>query len=492
MKKYLILIRSYWYYIAMFIVIIIYLFFPGNNLSIDSFEYGCNVKYGEDLFLPHHLFYSFFNYLLYDFVIRFIPSIDALKFMQFVNGIFALLSLILFHKIITKKTNDKEKANSWTFFIASCFGVMRFAVNVETYIIPIFFSLLSSYSYLNYLKTRRSRYILFCSIAASVACLFHQIHLFWGIGLFIGLLRTKKIKNILLFLIPTFTVLIAYSTVLTCYIHIPFSIENLITYLADYYYSNDADIHIGSVNFILTPISFFRTFFQVHGNIVNILQLVPAFYAIIPVAAVFLGISLYKMKSIRFKKPNFQYADFEFTHFIIFILQLAFAFFSHGNAEFMVMLPFLIPFFIYVFADFNNKFITYMAFAMLIWNFCFAIFPDNHFNYQNNEGLISTIEENPDKIFFLKEKSLIAGRLYYERGKKERYRLLDDSDTTAIKSFIKENKVFYTDVLTKKMPFSRGHIACPSDYSNIIFVRNIKHIHSDLGGFYVDEIKFKE
>jgi hypothetical protein len=473
----------------MFVIAIIYLFFPNNDLSLDSIDYACSIKYGKDLFQPHHLLYNFIGYHFYTLFQYIIPQIDAYKLMQLLNAIIALISLFILRKIIKQITDNQHKANVWTFFVASSFAVMRYSVENETYIIPIFFSLLSSLYYLKYLKTEKLQNVLWCSLFASLACLFHQVQLFWGIGLFIGFLSTRKIKPILLFSIPTLIVLVVYSITMVYDGGRSFTITHLIHFLLDYYYSANADTHMGSVNFVLTPISLFRTFFQVHGLIANVLQLIPAFYLVIPVVIGFIALSIFKAKGIKFQGVNFKQSSFELTHFFIFILQIVFAFFSHGNAKFMVMLPFLLPLFIYLFFKFDLKCIKYMAFAMLIWNFFFAIFPNHYFDYQNDKELISVIKQHPNNVFLLKEKNKIALEFYYTQGVEIEDKIMNNKKED-IQTYSAQKKTFYTDVLTKKMPFSREDIASPSDYSNIVFVKHIQHINSTLGGYYIDEIKF--
>lgn len=478
------------FYLLMFVVAIVYIFFQGNNLfSEDSIAYANNVKYGENLFWPHHLLYSAFNYCLFVPSKQIIHSLDALRFMQFMNGVFGLLCLFVFHKIMTQLTCDREKTNVWTFFVASCFGVMRFSVEVEAYIIPIFFSLLSSLSFLKFLKTEQRRYVILCSLSASVACLFHQIHLFWGIGLFIGFVLNGKLKDVLLYSFPTLSVLIIYSLVMFLYDGIEFSCSNLWSYLSHYYYSENAEVGLGVSNLVLTPISFIRTFFQVHGIILDVLRLIPLFWVIIPIVFFLLGLSLYHLKGIHIKKTRFIEHRYEFIHLIIFVSQFLFAFFSHGNAEFMVMLPFLIPLFIYSVLDFNLKGVYYFSTAMLIWNFCFSIYPNHRFDYFNNRQLLQAIERNTEAAFILMQRNIIVEQHYYETGKYEEDRLIHferDKDILRLQS---ENRIFHTDLLSRKMPFNRARFINDSDYKSLHLVRHIEQIDTDLGCFNIDQVE---
>lgn len=276
------------------------------------------------------------------------------------------------------------------------------------------------------------------------------------------------------------------------YQKIDFSFENLLRFLGEYYYSKNASIDFGLVNYIVTPITLFRTFFQVHGIVVDVLRLIPAFYLIIPVVLCFIVLFVVKtIKSIGFIKPKYKDHPFEFTHLFIFLLQFLFAFYSHGNSEFMVMLPFLIPIFVPFFIEFDLKAIKYLGLAMLIWNFCFAIFPNYYFDYQNNRSLIAVIKNNPDKVFILKERNIVVNQYYYEVGAEEYDRLVDNQNKDMINKLSKENKVIYTDVLTKHIPFNRVNVISRRDDSNLIFKHHVLKINADLGSYYVDEVSFQ-
>ena len=140
---------------------------------------------------------------------------------------------------------------------------------------------------------------------------------------------------------------------------------------------------------------------------------------------------------------------------------------------------------------FDIKAIVYIAMAMLIWNFCFAIFPNNYFDYQNNKELIAFIKSNPDKIFILKERNTVVNQYFYEVGTEEYSRLIDYQNKKAINEVQKESKSFYTDVLSKKVPFNRANMYDTFD-GNFVMIRHLIRINTDLGGFFVDEITLQE
>ncbi len=121
------------------ILLVCYLLLSSNNQSLDAWEYAQNVKQEVDLFKAHHLLYNWFMYSLKSFPL--FEGLDTMKFMQFINGVFALISLYVLFRILFVLLADKSKAQIWTILVGSSFAVLRYATENETYIIPIFFLL---------------------------------------------------------------------------------------------------------------------------------------------------------------------------------------------------------------------------------------------------------------------------------------------------------------------------------------------------------------
>lgn len=482
---------EYWFKLSMFIIALCYLLFPNNNHLGDSLGYAASVKYGMDLFSPHHLLFSYFYFVIFKAVSFIFPSLDALRFMQFGNGIFALFSLFLLRKILVLRTNDSVKANLWVLFVACSFAVMRFAVEAETYILPVFISLLSSYYYLKYLKTSRLVNIFLCGFFASLACLFHQIHLFWGIGLFVGLLLfTRRLKPLFLFFVPTPIVLIVYSLVLVLFNHVDFSVINLFRFLADYYYSDNADVSVGTSNVIITAITFFRTFFQVHGLVVSVLRLSWLTYLVVAIVLILTGYSVIKLiRTIEFEKISRSKSIFELTHLAIFVLQFGFAFYSHGNSEFMVMLPFVLAVFLSMYIRVDLVALRNLSIAMFIWNMIFGILPNHFLDYQRTKIMSKIVHDNSDKVFIVREKTALVNQYFYDFGMIENQRVIESTDKKSIRKFKAENAVFYTDILTKQMPYTRVNFTEDVSLANLKFVRHVVPVKSSLADYFVDEVK---
>ncbi len=461
----------------------LYLLFPNNNYVPDSIEYASNIKYYEHLFRSHHLLYNALGVVIVYTLKSIVPAVDTLKTMQFVNGVAALACLILLFRIILLQYKNEAKALLWIFFAGSCFAVLRFGAENETYIIPIFFSLLSSLYFLKFNQKRKWTFILLSSLFGVIGFLFHQIHIFWWIGILLGLLFYKHYKALLLYASIGVLMPLTYIMVLIFYNNSELTTDNLKNFVLQSYYSGGADIKIGLHNFLLTPISFIRTFFQVHGNIVDLLKQLPELGLSLIITIVLIILALRQKKIVtRIQKSN-QHI-FMTTHFAIFVLQLAFAFFSHGNAEFMVMLPFLLALFLPIYCNVNYKFLVYISCAMLVWNVSFALFPNHFLDYQNNGRLVEIIDENPNAQFIFKEHNIVVGNYYYVHGQLPQNMYMGNISELRDKHKL----TVLTDVLTKKIPFSRASVVQKPINQQLKFVRHIDSVNCFLGKYYIDEV----
>lgn len=479
--------------IMLAILAFIYILLPNSNHLADSYGYGASVKYGVDLFQPHHLLYTGLNYLLLRPLLIVCPGLDTLRLMQFLNALFSLASLFLLMRILISKGVDRIHALWLTFAVGCSFSVMRFSVEAEVYIVPIFFSLLSSCFYQRYLRSKHSLDAFYGGLMASLACLFHQIHLFWGVGLFVGWLMTKNKKAVFLFLLSTPLVLVVYGVVLFFYHHQTLSISALFHFLASYYYSSNADTGLGLMDVLITIITFFRTFFQVHGMVLEV-------YKIMPVVAIMCTIAVLSFMAkcvIDFFKDKSDHKfgivpskSFEFTHLIVFALQFSFAFYSHGNSEFMVMLPFLI---VIIYSDWfsrNIKSVKYLACAMLLWNLIFGILPNHFIDFQNYRTAIDIIRQEKNFVLVTRERTTPVNLYFYLYGMPENKRIIEPTDSVLVRKYKKEDAVFLTDMLSKNAPYSRVNFTKALDVNNIHFVRHIRKVKAQTGDFYIDEVKF--
>ena len=470
-----------------------YLLFPNNNPVLDAWDYAQAVKNGQELFEPHHLLYNYFFYSLQK--LPFLQSIDTLRFMQCMNGLFVLASLYLLYLILQKlpenhsDDNGNRRTFSWTFLTGCSFACLRYGPENETYIIPVFFSLFASYLFLLFIRRSGGGLLLLSGLLAAVACLFHQLHFFWWLALLVGVifLKERRMISTILFGLPALIVPTIYAMVLHFSEDMPVSAASLFRFALSYYFRDHAEVSVDIFNFILTAIGLVRTFFQVHGNIINFFVARP-FLSLLSVAAVFFCLVrfLFRLK-YRF---SFQFKNvFINIHFLAFWLSLAFAFLSKGNAEFMVMLPFLMAICLSVWLQINSGRLFYFSVALLIWNMAFAVLPNHFYNFQNNERLIEIIRQYPDKKYILEEPLKITVMYKYRYAENISDRLFFATDSMPVKA----GETVLTDVLTKKRAYNRGTLlygqAQKPDY---VFIRKVAAVSAFYGDYSVDEIVIRK
>ncbi len=485
--------KKNWFYIFMALIAIVYIFFPNNNSTLDAYDYAASARYGIDLYHPHHLLFNAFFHAINSILHTLNFQCETLRILQLGNAIFAI-GVLLLTRLTLKKTTSDRCADALTLFAGCSFSMLRYSTEGETYIIPIFFSLLTSLFFLYSFNKRWCPFIIFSALAISIACLFHQTAIFWGLGIVLALIFGKKFRHAILFSCVTLCVPLAYAWILTSKIGKELTFSNLTGFMADYYLSDSADTHIGLVNFLMTPISLFRTFFQLHGNIPIILSKHPSL-----ALPILLGIASFIISAILLKKTegfkrmegDIQKRPFQTAHLLIFLLSLTFAFFSHGNAEFMVMLPVCLSLFIYPYVDEKHvRSIILFSCCMFLWNVSTCILPNHFFNFYNEQAVVDHVRNHPDATYILTDKNLVRNQYFYLYGEEPSARLISADNKKEILKIRRENHssiVIYKDI-DKPSPISRSSLL---DDNNINFEIESKEsvIQGDLGTYYIGIIR---
>lgn len=391
---------------------LVYIFFPSENCSPDALCYAADARYGNNLFQPHHLLYTVFNHVVCRWVNTFV-AVDVLHLMAFINALFAGGCLCVLYKLLGLRQSGSSPLLG-TLFLGCSFGFMRFSVEAEAYIIPFFFSLLASYGYCRHITNGGLLSLVGAAFAASASVLFHQIHLFWAAALLVGLLIYSR-RSALIYAFIALVVPAAYMAVVVHHEGLPCSLNSLWRYLASYYYSGEGHMSVTAVNLLLTPVSFFRTFVQVHGNLMHFTGIV---LSIILLVAVSLVLAVSAFRSWRFFKPSYKRELlFEWTMVAAFLMQLFFAFLSDGNAEFMVMLPAL---FVLAFPAFATErsamWRGVFAGCCFVWNMAVAIVPQHVLNYYNTQAVVRFVNERGCCMFLPVDYYTTVNRNYYETG----------------------------------------------------------------------------
>ena len=352
-----------WFLLIYTVVRIVFLPFQHTG---DGWGYACEIIKG-DLFSPHHILYKPLLYLAYKTLLSLHLNINPIQIFSLINILLGSFTLLVFYKLLNHIKPLKQLNFGLTFLVAFTFGFLRYSSENETYILPLFMSLLGTFYYS---KGRFNLGIFFMTVA--VLC--HQIHIFWLLAFLVP--QKNKPNSIL-------PCILSVGSLVLCYV-LYAKIYNINWYSLPFYDISQGLVTTkpGMMNFIMTPISFIRTFFQIHGSMKDLFIDHPFNFIFILMGIICVFILLINLKGIlqlykRFiaiiKKPRINFRN---PLFIAIILHFSFAFYSVGNAEFMVMLPFLLILWQYErIANLSVMFIHYIGMSLLIWNFTFYIIP---------------------------------------------------------------------------------------------------------------------
>ena len=174
-----------------FIPVVLYLLLPNQNPGSDAWGYTAlelkRQTQGTPYFSPHHLLFHEFGHSTFRlFPFRFI---DFMGWMQILNAFFGGVSLWFFYKI-SLHSFDKKTALVLTFLVGSTFGIIRFATENETYVIPITLSLAGSLALLK--RNNSFKWLYAGFLLLGLAVLFHQIHIWWWLAAVIALGLNKR------------------------------------------------------------------------------------------------------------------------------------------------------------------------------------------------------------------------------------------------------------------------------------------------------------
>lgn len=385
---------------------LLYMVLPTANSGIDGYAYASAIKWGHEMAWPHHLLYVPFGRLLFLVV----PLIQPLVLMKLINALAAGISLFIFQKIL--KELQINYTHYFVLFIGSCFGLMRYATENETYILPLLFSLLGTLYFIKNSKLQKNNDLIFSGLFFGISVLFHQIQGFWYLGFAIPLFLNFNFKKVFVFMasggvLVILVYLLAYTT--------SKSATGIIQFVLHDVYAGQVNTSIGLSNFIMTPISFIRTFIQVHGYMKPLLMANPVLF-ILPIA--FLIIGFVSIKTIL-KYSTKQVSEFGLVSkaiFWAFILQFSFAFYSVGNAEFMVMLPVLILLWAVLNFDIPTKPVFYISLMLLFWNVVFGLSPAHFLDLDGSNQLLAKMNKYPNAKWIVDEPQKMENMMDYYSG----------------------------------------------------------------------------
>lgn len=414
-------------------LMLLYLLLPNANSGIDGYAYASAIKWGHEMVWPHHLLYVPLGRLLFSAI----SFIQPLVLMKVINALAAGMCLFIFQRIL--KEIQINYTHYFVLFVGSCFGMMRYATENETYILPLLCSLFGTLYFIKNIKLQKNSCLIFSGLWFGVGVLFHQIHGLWYLGFAIPLLLNFNFKKVFIFLASGGALVVSVYLIAYNYSKFP---TGILQFVLHDVYAGQVNTSISLNNFIMTPISFIRTFIQVHGYMKPLLMANPILF-VLPVAFLIVGFVSIKTILKYSTKQVSEFGLFSKAVFWTFILQFCFAFYSVGNAEFMVMLPLLMVLWLVLNFDIPTKPIYYISLMLLLWNVVFGLSPAHFLDLDGSRPLIAKMEKYPNAKWIVDEPQKIENMLDYyievnaSNGKVIRPFINDTLQITLIKNFAK-------------------------------------------------------
>jgi len=300
--------------------------FPPLEFTGDSYGYACELLKGE-LWNSHHILHKYFINDLWLILKPLHLFQNPLLFYSSLHLIIALSCIYVLQRILEYRHWSQSRIYLALLFVISGFAFTKYNIENEVYFYPILLSLIGSYQF-----EKNQKYT--AAIWLGLACLFHQIHIFWLLGLLFPR-DWKKPSNYYPLGFGLAIPIVTYTTIGLI------TNETLISLLFH-------DVQAGLVqtipninNTLLFFVNIVRTLFQVHGDILLFWNLWNPYYSGIAVL-IFIFILLGFVIYLRERRFSYQKSDWYFSYSVAFILHLAFAWYSVGNIEFMVVLPILL------------------------------------------------------------------------------------------------------------------------------------------------------
>lgn len=389
-------------------ILCLYLLFPSGLSTTDAWYYAASVRYRGEILNPHHLLYNVLG-----LTFSWLPSklgFETISCLKVMNALFAIMVLVVLQQILYSFKLSGKQVIITTCLAGLSFGILRYATENETYIVPLLFGLLASYSYLRFILSGKTGDAFLAGLWAGVSVLFHQIYIFWWLGILIGIVPGKNKKPALTYLAISLIVPVIY--LLAIFIisgQLSWnSIQNFM--LGDF--RENVRIGLTGKGILLSFINLIRSFIQVHGYLFNMIKAkwfitIPGVISLIFVILAFLKIPV--------RNAARDLKSFIVPHIIIIILQFFFAMLSSGNAEFMVMIPILIFMLIPLFVSGYEQFLLRLLVALAIWNISYGLIP-LHFKSQAPEQFICEKALSGGNIIVAADDQLIKSMLYYQTG----------------------------------------------------------------------------
>lgn len=418
--------RTEWLVIGLLTALCLLL--PTHNSTPDAWYYAACVRHGHELLQPHHLLYNAVGWLW----VQLLPGKpDTLAALKALNALAFGGCLLVLRALLRLVGGPLAPVAGWLLVVGSSFGMLRFATENETYILPLLFSLLASRSWWLALRESHNGRWLLAGTWGMAAALLHQIHAGWWLALLIGTVAINdksRWHKALWYALPALLVPVAYAAALPSW-NLPFTPTAFWRFVFHDLYAGHAGAAPSGHTLLLTSINLVRTFGQVHGSTLALLQRWPVLGG-----AVLLSLGLTVAGVVRWWRgrqvaaaPLRMLADdtlsvgstarrlFWRTHWLALLLQVACAVWAEGNAEFMVMIPALLALLLANRGELRIA-LPWVGAALLLWNLTFGLLPAHILRLTNTAPLLNRIQREPAAWWLLADPNMALNQLHYRTG----------------------------------------------------------------------------
>ncbi|UOQ66860.1 hypothetical protein [Hymenobacter volaticus] len=404
------------------------LLLPTQNSTLDAWYYAACVRHGHELFQPHHLLYNAAGWLW----LHVLPAqLDVLATLKILNALAFGGCLLVLRDLLRRVGGVTAPVAGWLLVVGSSFGMLRFATENETYILPLLFSLLASRSWWRAVLENKNWQWVTAGAWAVVAALFHQIHAFWWLALLLGTVATGpsgRWKKVVLYALPALVVPLAYVAAMPSW-ELPFTLSAFWRFVFHDLYAGHAGAQPSGRTLLLTSINLIRTFGQMHGSTLALLRRWPALGTLALLSAGLMLVAVRKLWQTRrasavassgaAQSPPISAATpgqlFWRTHLLVLTLQVGCAVWAEGNAEFMVMIPALLALLLVNLPGLSSA-LPWAGASLLLWNLTFGLLPAYALRLTNTTLLLARIQQEPKAWWLLADSNLILNQLHYNTG----------------------------------------------------------------------------
>ncbi|MGI4834836.1 MAG: hypothetical protein ACRYFK_15380 [Janthinobacterium lividum] len=531
---------------------------PTHNPTGDAWYYAACARWGHELWQPHHLLYNGVGWLWLRLVHATGPAPAgnaALPWLQALNSLAYGGCLLLLGPLLRRAGARPAAVPAWLLAVGSTFGMLRFAVENEAYIQPLLAALGASLAWAqalgrapfgraatldraplesakilpdifgNQYSSSRWGWLPLAGLLAALACLLHQMLVWWWLGLLLGLQPWRSrlaLGAALAYVAPALLVPLAY------WLAAPPGGGPLgvVRFALHDYLTGGARVGLGGRGWLLTPINLVRTLGQVHGNLLPLLHRWPL--PLGAAAAGSLALATWAMVGARPQPRSTQAASSSYktdnqkyelatagpvdasawaaagrvrrTHGLIAALQLGFAVLSAGNAEFMVMLPALAALALAGgLRAWPARRVAVLGVALLLWNLAAGLVPAHLLAFTAaGPALRAAVRRQPAAWFILLDPNPLRNQLHYYTGQSAapaRVLGLVGQDSARFRAWLRRRlasgAAVYTDALGGPRPLDRARLTLGDPAAPLLGgfgARRVAVLPTFLGPYYLSKL----